>query len=249
MNSTLPAPTRTIRGMLAPRDRALVRRRHPDVRTSYPRARTGPDGSPRVGAEDDGHRDRPADRPDPRPAGLRLGARDVRRPRARSSPEPAPGAPAGRPDDGDLRRDGRVQAGGRPRARRRSRPASCSIPRSGRPSAIVDGSLPAGSGLLVAIEATGYDGPSTARMSRVLDGWSVAKAKRMGATAAKLLVYYHPDAANAADQERLVADVAADCARPIWPCSSSRCRSRSTRPSRGSRASGAGGSSSRPPGG
>ena len=33
----------------------------------------------------------------------------------------------------------------------------------------------------------------------------------MGASAAKLLVYYHPDARNAADQERLVADVAADC--------------------------------------
>ena len=33
----------------------------------------------------------------------------------------------------------------------------------------------------------------------------------MGASAAKLLVYYHPEAPNAADQERLVADVAADC--------------------------------------
>jgi tagatose-1,6-bisphosphate aldolase len=65
--------------------------------------------------------------------------------------------------------------------------------------------------LLVAIEATGYEGPPTARISRVLDGWSVAKAKRMGASAAKLLVYYHPEAANAADQERLVAEVAAEC--------------------------------------
>ena len=33
----------------------------------------------------------------------------------------------------------------------------------------------------------------------------------MGASAAKLLVYYHPEASNAADQERLVADVAAAC--------------------------------------
>ena len=31
--------------------------------------------------------------------------------------------------------------------------------------------------------------------------------KRLGASAAKLLVYYHPDAPNAADQERLVAEV------------------------------------------
>jgi tagatose 1,6-diphosphate aldolase len=84
-------------------------------------------------------------------------------------------------------------------------------PEIGAAQSIADGSLPASAGLLVAIEATGYEGPSTARFSRVLDGWSVAKAKRMGASAAKLLVYYHPEAANAADQERLVADVAAEC--------------------------------------
>jgi tagatose 1,6-diphosphate aldolase len=84
-------------------------------------------------------------------------------------------------------------------------------PEIGAAQCIADGSLPASAGLIVAIEATGYDGPSTARVSRVLQGWSVEKAKRMGASAAKLLVYYHPDAANAADQERLVADVAADC--------------------------------------
>ncbi|HLQ48818.1 MAG TPA: tagatose 1,6-diphosphate aldolase, partial [Candidatus Dormibacteraeota bacterium] len=84
-------------------------------------------------------------------------------------------------------------------------------PEIGAAQCIADGSLPASAGLLVAIEATGYDGPSTARISRVLHGWSVEKAKRMGASAAKLLVYYHPDAPNAANQERLVGDVAADC--------------------------------------
>jgi tagatose-1,6-bisphosphate aldolase len=81
----------------------------------------------------------------------------------------------------------------------------------GAAQCIADGSLQPGAGLIVAIEATGYQGPSTARVSRVLDGWSVAQAKRMGASAAKLLVYYHPDAVNAADQEALVAEVAADC--------------------------------------
>jgi tagatose 1,6-diphosphate aldolase len=84
-------------------------------------------------------------------------------------------------------------------------------PEIGAAQCIADGSMPASAGLLVAIEATGYDGPSTARVSRILEGWSVAKAKRMGASAAKLLVYYHPEASNAADQERLIADVAADC--------------------------------------
>ena len=84
-------------------------------------------------------------------------------------------------------------------------------PEIGAAQAIDDGSMPGRAGLIVAIEATGYLGPSTARVSRVLDGWSVEKAKRLGASAAKLLVYYHPDAPNAADQERLVANVAAQC--------------------------------------
>jgi len=84
-------------------------------------------------------------------------------------------------------------------------------PEIGAAQCIADGSLPGRAGLIVAIEATGYDGPATARVSRVLPGWSVEQAKRMGASAAKLLVHYHPDAANAADQERLVADVAAAC--------------------------------------
>ena len=84
-------------------------------------------------------------------------------------------------------------------------------PEIGAAQCIADGSLPAAAGLIVAVEATGYEGPPTARVSRVLPGWSVQQAKRMGASAAKLLVYYHPDAVNAADQERLVAEVAAAC--------------------------------------
>jgi tagatose 1,6-diphosphate aldolase len=84
-------------------------------------------------------------------------------------------------------------------------------PEIGAAQAIWDGSLPAHAGLIVAVEATGYGGPSTARVSRVLEGWSVESIKRMGADAAKLLVYYHPDAQNTADQEGLVADVAAAC--------------------------------------
>lgn len=84
-------------------------------------------------------------------------------------------------------------------------------PEIGAAQCIADGSLPGRAGLIVAIEATGFEGSATARVSRVLPDWSVEQAKRMGASAAKLLVYYHPDAANAADQERLVADVAAAC--------------------------------------
>lgn len=84
-------------------------------------------------------------------------------------------------------------------------------PEIGAAQCIADGSLPGSAGLIVALEATGFEGEGGARVSRLLPGWDVAKAKRLGASAAKLLVYYHPDAPNAAAQERLVADLAADC--------------------------------------
>jgi tagatose-1,6-bisphosphate aldolase len=84
-------------------------------------------------------------------------------------------------------------------------------PEIGVAPAIADGSLPGRVGLIVAVEATGYEGPPEARISRVLPGWGVDQVKRLGASAAKLLVYYNPDAPNAGDQERLVADVAAAC--------------------------------------
>lgn len=85
-------------------------------------------------------------------------------------------------------------------------------PEVGVGQAIANGAIPGGTGLIVAIEATGYEGGPGARVSRVLPGWSVAAAKRIGASAAKLLVYYHPEAPNAPDQERLVATVARECA-------------------------------------
>jgi len=84
-------------------------------------------------------------------------------------------------------------------------------PEIGAAQCIADGSFPGGAGLIVAIEATGYEGPAHARVSRVLPGWSVGKAKRIGASAAKLLIYYHPDAVNAADQENLLDTVAGQC--------------------------------------
>ncbi|HUP54087.1 MAG TPA: tagatose 1,6-diphosphate aldolase [Methylomirabilota bacterium] len=84
-------------------------------------------------------------------------------------------------------------------------------PEIGAAQCIADGSLPGGAGLIVALEATGYEGEAGARVSRLLPGWDVARAKRLGASAAKLLVYYHPEAPNAADQERLVAGLADDC--------------------------------------
>ena len=61
--------------------------------------------------------------------------------------------------------------------------------------AIGQGCLPGKIPFVVAVESTGYGGSATARQSQVLPGWSLEKAKRMGASMVKLLVYYHPDSA------------------------------------------------------
>jgi tagatose-1,6-bisphosphate aldolase len=77
--------------------------------------------------------------------------------------------------------------------------------------AVAAGVIPASAGLVVAVEATGYTGAPTARQSQILLGWSVEKAKRMGASMIKLLVYYHPDAPTAAEIEDFTQQVADDC--------------------------------------
>lgn len=85
-------------------------------------------------------------------------------------------------------------------------------PEVGAFQSIASRALPGSVGLIVAVEATGYTGDPQARQSRILPGWSVGKAKRLGASAIKLLVYYHPDAPTAGEVEVLVEQVAADCA-------------------------------------
>jgi len=77
--------------------------------------------------------------------------------------------------------------------------------------AVGAGLIPKNSGLVVAVEATGYSGDSNARKSCILPGWSVEKAKRIGASMIKLLVYYHPGAPTAAEIEEFVQQVSDDC--------------------------------------
>lgn len=77
--------------------------------------------------------------------------------------------------------------------------------------AIAAGALPGDRGLVVALESTGYTGEPTARRAQILPGWSVEKAKRMGAQMVKLLVYYHPDSPTAAEIEDFTASAAAEC--------------------------------------
>ncbi|MEP7133592.1 MAG: tagatose 1,6-diphosphate aldolase [Chloroflexota bacterium] len=66
-------------------------------------------------------------------------------------------------------------------------------------------------GLVVAVESTGYTGDATARHAQIIPGWNVEKAKRMGASAIKLLVYYHPDSPTAKEIEDFTSNIAEEC--------------------------------------
>jgi tagatose 1,6-diphosphate aldolase len=77
--------------------------------------------------------------------------------------------------------------------------------------AIARRAIPKDVGLVVALESTGYTGGATARHAQIIPGWSVEKAKRMGASAVKLLVYYHPDSPTAQEVEYFTSKVAEDC--------------------------------------
>jgi tagatose-1,6-bisphosphate aldolase len=77
--------------------------------------------------------------------------------------------------------------------------------------AVAARAVPGNVGLVIAVESTGYGGAPTARQSQVLPGWSIEKARRMGADAVKLLVYYHPDSPTAPEIETFTRQVADDC--------------------------------------
>ena len=72
--------------------------------------------------------------------------------------------------------------------------------------------MPGGCGLLMAVEKTGYAGSALERRVDFIPGWDVGLIRRMGASAVKLLVYYHPDAEEAAAEiDATVTRIAADC--------------------------------------
>jgi tagatose 1,6-diphosphate aldolase len=77
--------------------------------------------------------------------------------------------------------------------------------------AIAQHVIPNNIGLVVAVESTGYTGDTTARQAQIIPGWSVEKAKRMGASAIKLLVYYHPDSETAFEIESFTKKIADEC--------------------------------------
>ncbi|HEX7364203.1 MAG TPA: tagatose 1,6-diphosphate aldolase [Dehalococcoidia bacterium] len=85
-------------------------------------------------------------------------------------------------------------------------------PNYGAAQCISSGLLPGKIGLLVSIEATGYESSQQGRITTLLKNWSVEKIGRMGASAVKLLVYYRPDLARIANaQLKTIRKVAEEC--------------------------------------
>ena len=82
----------------------------------------------------------------------------------------------------------------------------------GAAQAITSGVLPGHTGLLVSMEKTGYAGDSTARITELLPDWSVKKAKKLGASAVKILLYFRSDLEDVASRQLdMVARLADQC--------------------------------------
>ena len=85
-------------------------------------------------------------------------------------------------------------------------------PEYGAGQAIAADVIPGHKGLLVSAEKTGYTGDRAARITELLPGWSVKKAKKIGASAVKLLIYFRPDLKDiAVKQLDLVGRLADQC--------------------------------------
>jgi tagatose-1,6-bisphosphate aldolase len=75
-----------------------------------------------------------------------------------------------------------------------------------------------GCGLLMSYEESGYSGDATYRKLLFNPDWTVEKIKRMGASAVKLLAYYHPHSGALADEvEGVIREVVAECHRHQLP--------------------------------
>lgn len=70
-------------------------------------------------------------------------------------------------------------------------------------------------GLIVTLEDSLFKETGNGRLSENIDDWSVAKIKRMGGDAVKVLVWYHPDTSEAIKiaQQNYVKRIGEDCAR------------------------------------
>jgi tagatose 1,6-diphosphate aldolase len=85
----------------------------------------------------------------------------------------------------------------------------------GMPAAL---EMPGTTGLLMALEESGYSGDSTYRQVAFNPDWTIDKIRRVGADAVKLLVYYHPASGELAEQiEGVIKQVVSEAHRYDLP--------------------------------
>ncbi len=84
-------------------------------------------------------------------------------------------------------------------------------PEFGAEPVIKTGALGGATGLIVALERTGYTGSPSSRASELLPDWNAQKIADLGASGVKLLVYYHPQSPTAGQIEALVEKVGQQC--------------------------------------
>ncbi len=92
-------------------------------------------------------------------------------------------------------------------------PASSGIlidPEFGAANVIFRGALPGRAGLLVSLESTDYAGDKYSRVAQILPDWGPDKIAKMGASGAKLLIYYRPDVESVADAQRKIVSSMVD---------------------------------------
>jgi tagatose 1,6-diphosphate aldolase len=83
-------------------------------------------------------------------------------------------------------------------------------PDYGLPS-VIDGAVPRHVGLLAPLEVTDYTPHPSKRGIHFIPGWDVTALKHAGCSGAKLLIYYHPDALDAADKNAQVDRIIEQC--------------------------------------
>jgi tagatose-1,6-bisphosphate aldolase len=80
--------------------------------------------------------------------------------------------------------------------------------------AIAERALPPTTAFLSAMEEQGYLGDPSSRRTTMLEGWSIEKAKMLGASGVKVLLFYHPQAGETTErQEQLVSGLLTECSR------------------------------------
>lgn len=66
-------------------------------------------------------------------------------------------------------------------------------------------------GLILALEESGYENGRNGRKTKLIEDFSVEKAKKLGADVVKLLIYFNPKAKTAKEQKDLVKQVSKEC--------------------------------------